>query len=118
MKPIQYSFSLNNFEYYKKHLSIISCLLPTKLTIKEIEVLSAFMSLDKGIIKDDMFNMLSRKLVKQKLGLSSASLSNYLRILLQKKVIDNKGGILVMKSFLIPGDKNQGYQIKIYNEGD
>ena len=105
-------------DYYSKHLSIVNTLLPTNLTAKEIEVLGTFMSLDKSIIEDDMFNSVARKKVMNQLGLSPAGLSNHLKSVVKKKVVDKNEitGKLKMKDILIPNKDKQGYKIILTNE--
>lgn len=105
-------------DYYSKHLSIVSTLLPTNLTSKEIEVLGTFMSLDKSIIEDDMFNSVARKKVMDKLNLSPAGLSNHLKSVVKKKVVEKNEitGKLKMRDILIPNGDKQGYKIILINE--
>lgn len=117
MKVIQRALTLNRFGYYSKNLEIISCLLPTHLSPKEIEVLASFLSLDRYIIEDDMFNTLARKKVMSSVGLSPAGLSNHLKSMIRKKVIDKNEitNKLTIKEFLLPKEDIQGYQIKLTN---
>ena len=106
-----------NSEFYFKHLSIINNLLPVALTAKEIKVLAAFMSADKNLTEDDMFNGLVRKKVMKELNLSPGGLSNYIRTMINKGFIQ-KNKItkrLTVKDFLFPKGKVQGYQIKLVN---
>jgi len=70
--------------FYVKYLQLLNPLFPVELTMKEIEVLSSFMALDKSIIGESIINTLSRKLVKNKLGLSSAGLTNYITSIVDK----------------------------------
>lgn len=115
MKLIQQVLNLEQGDYYKKHLAIINCLLPTYLTDKEIEVLAAFMSLDKHITEDDMFNTVARKKVRASLELSPGGLGNHLKSMIRKKVIDKNEitNKLTIKGFIFPEEQTQGYQIKI-----
>lgn len=115
MKLIQQSFKLHKEEYNKKHLQIVSALLPTNLTGTEIEVLAAFMALDKSIIEEDMFNTLSRKMVRKKLKMSPGGLGNHLKSMIEKSVLSKNDitGRITMKEYLNPQDKVQGYQIKL-----
>jgi len=115
MKPIQRILNLNQDDYYIKHLTIVSVLLPTHLTNKEIEILAAFLSLDKSLIEDDMFNSVARKKVMQKLKLSPGGLGNHLKSIINKKVLDRNAitNRITMKPFLLPQEPTQGYQIKI-----
>lgn len=115
MKPIQQVLNLDKNNYYIKHLTIVSCLLPTNLTQKEIEVLANFMSLDKSLIEEDMFNTLARKKVMKELNLQPGGLGNHLSSMIDKKVLV-KNEItkrISIRDFLIPKEPSQGYQIKI-----
>ncbi len=105
-------------KFYRLHLELVNALLEEdyKMVNKEIEVLVAFMSLEKNIIEEDMFNTLARKQVKEKLGnMTAAALSNHLKTLqdkghISKNEITNR---LTLNKHLIPGEPSQGYQIKI-----
>lgn len=115
MALIQRVLNLEQKDYYIKHLTIVNCLLPTNLTDKEIEVLAAFMSLDKSLTEDDMFNTLARKKVRASLKQSPGGLGNHLKSMIEKKVIDKNEitNKLTIKGFIFPEEKSQGYQIKI-----
>lgn len=114
MKIIQRSLNLGKVDYHIKHLSILNILIPINLTDKEIEVLATFMSLDKELIDEDMFNSVSRKKVMSKLKLSPGGLSNYIRFMLDKKVLfKTETGKLKIREYLLPENKAQGYQIKV-----
>lgn len=117
MKLIQRVLKLERRSYFEKHLTIVNSLLPIGLTDKEIQVLSVFMSLDKSLIEDDMFNTLARKKVRETLTLSPGGLGNHLKSMIKKTVIDKHAitNKLTVKAYLIPEDKVQGYQIKIVN---
>ncbi len=115
MEVIQKGFKLTNDEYYKFHLNVLNAVLSVKLTEKELDVLAAFMSLDKKIIQDDIFNLMARKKVRELLNLSSAGLGNYLKSLINKgflikNEITNKITII---DILLPDENKQGYMFKI-----
>lgn len=115
MNPIQQVLHLDNSEYFVKHLELVNCLLSIGLTKSEIKVLATFMSLDKALIEEDMFNTEARKRVRKELNLSYAGLSNYLDAFIDKKVAV-KNDItkrIVIKDWIFPQDKMQGYQIKL-----
>lgn len=118
MKIIPRVLRLGQTDYYMKHLSIVNCLLPTNLTNKEIEVLSSFLSLDKVLIEDDMFNTEARKKVMKKLNLKPGGLGNHLKSMLDKKVLERNqySNKLSIRDFLLPEEDKQGYQIKIIRE--
>lgn len=118
MKPIQQAFRLRGKAFYEKHLAIVSNLLPTNLTQKEIEVLACFLSLDKVIIEEDMFNTIARKKVMGELKLQAGGLGNHLKSMITKGVlvkhkITNK---ITIREFLLPQEPIQGYQIKLVKE--
>jgi len=114
MKPIQQILKLSTKEYYMKHLSIVSCLLPTHLTDKEIEVLSLFLYYSGELTMNDMFNSLSRKRVREILNISQGGLGNYLKSMLDKKVLTrNIYNKLEIRPYLLPNSESQGYQIMI-----
>lgn len=83
MEEIKKLLKLPKLEYYKTHLSLINCILPVKMTPKEIEVLAHFMSLE-GDISNYRFGKTARKIVRDQLELSYAGLSNYIGFLLDK----------------------------------
>lgn len=115
MKPIQKLLVLDKVEYYEKHLSIVNSVLPITMTLKEIEVLSNFLALDRIIIEEDMFNTIARKKVMDKLGLKPGGLGNHLKSLIEKGFL-TKHEItkkITLREFLIPDEPIQGYQFKI-----
>lgn len=111
---------VDRFAYYVKHLEILNIVLPEdsfpdKLSSKEIEVLAAFMSQDKNLIEEDMFNGVVRKKVMDKLNLKPGGLGNHLKKMIEKNFL-KKNDItkrIVLKPFLFPVDNHQGYRIKI-----
>lgn len=115
MKVIQQAFRLENEDYYTMHLNIVNAILPVKLTEKELEVLSAFMSLDKNIIEDGYFNSVARKKVMKKLNLLPAGLSNHLREMINKGFLSKNSvtNFITIKEFLLPQEDGQGYQFKL-----
>lgn len=115
MKIIQQAFKLENQEYYTMHLGIINAVLPVKLTEKELEVLAAFMSLDKSIVEENYFNPVARKKVLKKMDLSPAGLSNHLKSMINKGFLSKNDitNAITIKVFLLPEEDNQGYQFKI-----
>jgi len=118
MNPIQKILNLPLKEYYMKHLAIVSCLLPTHLTVKEIEVLSSFLVLSGELTKHNLFNPLCRKKVRETLNLSQGGLGNYLKSMTDKKVLmkSEEFGKLEIRPFLMPDAFKQGYQIMLINE--
>lgn len=117
MKPLQKILRVNREEYFKMHLSIINTLAKDeeKMVNKEMEVLAAFLSLDKSITDEDMFNTLARKQVKEKMKLSAGGLGNHLKSLITKKHLSKNEitGRITVKPAIIPQEPMQGYQIKL-----
>ena len=120
MQVITNVLKVSKYDYYIKHLEILNIVLPEstfpeKLSSKEIEVLAAFMSQEKGLIEEDMFNGVVRKKVMDKLSLKPGGLGNHLKRMIEKKFL-TKSEItkrILLKSFLSPVDNHQGYRIKI-----
>ena len=102
--------TLNQQDYYTKHLEIINCFLPVTMTPKEIEVLANFMSL-QGDISNDRFGSTARKIVMQKMNLSLAGISNYMKSLKTKGFITGNSILPI----LFPDTKEQNYQFKLIN---
>lgn len=102
-------------EYYQTHLSITNIFIPIKATAKEIEVLASFMSLE-GDISDDRFGTTARKMVKEKLGISDAGLSNYLKALINKGFLIQDGRNLHLNQLLVAMPTQQDYQFRLVNK--
>jgi hypothetical protein len=105
-------------DYCRKHLQLVNSVARTFETMseKEIEMLSAFLSLDKKLTEEDMFNSFARKKVMEELGLSHGSLSNYIKGLIDKKVLNKHPitkKITIAPDSIEPNERGQGYQIKI-----
>lgn len=119
MKILKKHQKLSRKDFYEKHLMITNIFLPIKMSQKEINVLSSFMALDKSIIGDEMFNLISRKKVMEELKLSPGGLGNYLSSLIDKGYIDKSLiGKLKVKEYLLPNDNIQGYQFLIQIKED
>lgn len=115
MKIIQQAFNLEYQEYYIMHLQILNAILPVKLTDKELEVLAAFMGLDKNLIEENYFNPITRKKVLNKVNLTPAGLSNHLKSMINKGFLIKNSitNTITIKDFLLPEENEQGYKIKI-----
>jgi hypothetical protein len=111
MKALSKKLELPVSEYYITHLTIVNSLLSTKLTPKEIEVLASFMTF-QGDIAKDRFGATAKKMVKQKLNLSDAGLSNYIKFLKAKGFITPTNDI---PKVLIPNQDKQEYFLQIIN---
>jgi len=116
MQEIKKVLSLHQRDYYETHLSIINCILPIKLTPKEIEVLACFMSLE-GDITNYRFGRLGKKVVMDYLRIQSSGLANYMRDLKKKSMLkeDSNGNITILP-ILLPGDKVQEYRFRLMKD--
>lgn len=106
--------------YYIKHLEILNIILPEekfpeKLSSKEIEVLAAFMSQDKSLTEEDMFNGVVRKKVMDKCSLKPGGLGNHLKKMIEKGFLTKNDLTkrILLKPFLFPVENHQGYRIKL-----
>lgn len=102
------------FDYYQTHLSIVNCLLPSKITNKEIEILSLFMCFD-GILEDDRFGTTAKKMIRERLALSHQGLSNYITSLTKKKLLSIENEKIKILPILHPNRDEQSYMIKLVN---
>ena len=121
MENYKKHLKLSNKTFFKIHVEMLNVLLPSsmKLSKPELDIISTFLSLDEAIIKDDMFNTLARKQVKEELNMSSAALSNHLRTLIEDKKILNKHeitGRITLADFMKPTGNKLEYQFVIENE--
>ena len=117
MKIITKVVKVDNYDYYVKHLQVLNVIAPLKekFTQKEIEVLAAFMSQDKSLIEEDMFNGVVRKRVMEKIGIAPGGLGNHLKSLIEKDLL-SKNPItkkITAKEYLFPEDNHQGFRIKL-----
>lgn len=113
-KQIAKVMKLEKSNYYFTHLSIINCLLPVKLTNKEIEVLSEFMSLDYTA-DTDRFSTSGKRKVRQALELTHQGLANYMKSLYNKGFLTKKGEGTEILPLLKPSYQQQVYMIKLEN---
>lgn len=118
MAELRKRLDLEKIPYYETHLSLVNCILPTRLTPMEIKVLAAFMSLE-GDVAQYRFGTTGRKIVMNQLDLASAGLSNYIKSMLIKKFlikkVDNQYEIWPI---LIPEAKEQMYVFKLVNKSN
>jgi len=113
MQEIKKMLSLPKMEYYRTHLSLINCILPVKMTPKEIEVLATFMSLE-GDIASYRFGTSGRRIVMNTLGIAHAGLSNYLRSLTDKEFLSTTPeGITKILPILYPETHSQDYRFRL-----
>lgn len=120
MQVITQLVKVDSYNYYVKHLQMLNVIAPLKhsLAQREIEVLAAFMSQDKSLIEEDMFNGVVRKKVMDKLKMKPGGLGNHLKSLIKKELL-TKNSItkkITVKPFLIPENNNQGYRIKLLKQ--
>jgi predicted transcriptional regulator len=113
MPEFRKAVKLSKLDYYKTHLSLANCLLPIKMTSKEIEVLANFMVLE-GDIAAHRFGKTAKEIVRKRLGITPTGLSNYFRSLTNKRFlkedIDSK---YVIWPVLIPEANEQLYMFKL-----
>lgn len=114
MGNITKTLRVQTVEYYSTHLSIINCLLPVKLTNKEIEVLSLFMCYSETL-NEPKFGRKIKKLVREKLDLSHQGISNYIASLIEKKMLIVHKDELSIIPILKPNMNEQIYMIKLVN---
>ncbi len=112
MHIIKKQLSLSSFDYYSTHLRIINPLLPVHLTPKEIELLANFMSLN-GSISEDRFGTTAKRIIKNKMKIQSAGISNYMKSLKSKGFINGNNIIAI----LYPDKNEQLYNFKLKNNG-
>jgi len=116
MKIVQKEILLSGDEYYAFHLRLVNCFLDKRLSNKEIDILSAFMSLDVG--DRERFSGNARRVVFNKLGKTlETNISSYLSSMLKKGVLFKENGMFNVSKFMFPDDRLQGYQFKIVNNG-
>lgn len=115
MQVVRKTLELEPREYHTMHLKLIMPLIKVSLTEKEISVLAEFLSQPKELKDLGIFNNVSRKRVKDYLGISTAGLSNYLKELKDKKLlyVDGEFDILKVNKNVLPDEEVQGYQFKI-----
>lgn len=104
---------LSSSRYYETHMKIVNIVLQLNLEPKELQVLAAFMSLDKKILEGDVINSFSRKKVREQLEMSPASVTNHLRSLISKGMIikDDFSGRYYFNEAIIAEDNKQKYNI-------
>jgi hypothetical protein len=116
MTSIVKTLRLEMFEYYRTHLSIVNCLIPVKITGREIDVLSLFMCFDNdSILESDRFGTAVKKMIREKLGLSHQGLSNYMNSLTKKKMLSVEDDVIMILPILCPNRDEQTYMIKLVN---
>lgn len=111
---ISKKLELGKRDYHTLHLEIINPFLPIRLTPREIDVLSAFMSLSDELA-EDRFGTTARKVVMKRLGISPGGLGNYLNSLKEKGFVYKEGGALWIASIVLPDPEEQSYQFNIVN---
>lgn len=114
MKDIKKLVKLDKKNYYETHLNLVNCILPVKMTPREVEILAAFMSLE-GNIAQYRFGPSAKKIIMKDLGLSPAGLSNYMGSLFQKGFILKQGDIVSILPLLFPESTEQVYMFKLIN---
>lgn len=113
-KEIRKKLILDRLDYFETHLSFINCVLPIKMTPMELKVLATYMSIEDNLAQY-RFQKIGRKLVKDRLGLSAAGLSNHIRELLRKGHMskDEKTEELSILPILYPKGNVQDYYFRL-----
>jgi len=108
------TLKLNRLDYYITHLKIINSVVALDLTNKEINVLAHFLSME-GDIRNDLFGTTSRKLVREKCGITLSGLTNYLDSLQSKKCInkDDTGKLSLHPIINIGSNTEHIYTLKL-----
>lgn len=112
IKTIYKRLDLSKVDYHTRHLEIINPILKIRLTPKEIEILAEFMSLD-GILAELRFGPTAKKVIREKLELSPAALSNHISNLFDKGYLIKNGDVVTIKKLLIPYSDEQFYHYRI-----
>lgn len=112
MPELKKLLELDQLEYFETHLSLVNCLLPTKMTPKEIEVLARFMSLEGDVAKY-RFGPTGRKLVMETMKLTSPGLSNYIKALTEKELLRKEGDVITILPILFPESNLQDYRFRL-----
>lgn len=118
MEILRKKIKVDNRGYYRKHLEIINSVMERiKMTDKEMDIITSFMSVDEALVEGDRFNTLIRKHVMKELGLSHGGLGNHLSSLIKKGFISrSKTGKLHLNKYVVPKGDSQGYQFKLEKE--
>ena len=115
MKTLGKTLQLDNEAYYLKNLEIMNTVLPTKLSEKEMEILSLFMTYENNI-NGDRFSSIIRKEVMKKLSLSPGGLGNHLASMINKGLlVKTLEGKIEIKPFLFPNPNTQDYHFRLIN---
>lgn len=116
-KIIQKGIVLEGEQYYHKHLEIINPFLPVQLTKTEIKVLAMFMSFEGEIADNDRFGTSSRKVAREKLGISNSGITDYFKAFISKNVVyERLDGKLELADFIKAENPHQFYQFKIIKQ--
>lgn len=107
MKKVSKTISLDSSNYYRVHLELINPILPVRLSDRELLVLSCMMGVG------DCFSKEGRKKVREKMGLSFGSLTNYIRQLKDKGFILGEDGDYRINGLIVPNGDSQEYYFKI-----
>lgn len=118
MTTLKKKLELSERDFYRVHMHIVNALLPIKLSTKEIDILTAFMSFT-GTLAEDRFSTTGKKIVRETLGISNQVLWNHINALRDKKLIYlNDKNVLIINPVLFPKDLlNQKYSIELINKG-
>lgn len=115
--PIRKLLKLEKGDYYETHLALVNCVLPVKMTPMELKVLAAFMALE-GDIALVRFGPSAKKIVMRQLELSPSGMSNYMKQLVDKGFLIERGDTINILPILIPKPNKQDYHFRLQNVND
>lgn len=111
---IRKALRLPTLEYYETHLSLINCILPVKMTPREIEIMASFMSLTGDLAKY-RFGPSAKRYIREKINISHQGLSNYMGTLIEKGFLIIEGDLTSIFPLLVPENGEQLYHFKLIN---
>lgn len=117
MQEITKVLKLPTLKYYETHLSLINCVLPKKMTPREIEIVASFMAL-RGDLAKYRFGPSARRYIREQLTLSHAGLSNFMGTLAEKGFLIGEGDTTTLLPLLVPENGHQIYHFKLVNSED
>ena len=96
-------------EFYPKYLKLVNVILPKPLTLREIDVLSAFMELN-GDIASERFGTQARRLIRERFKFNSPSnIDNYIKYFKDKGVVikDKTNKLILNPRINIPEEEKE-----------
>ena len=106
--------TIDRKDFFPKYLKLINVILPKPLTLREIEILSAFMELKGDAISKERFGTQARKLVRERFNFKKHSnIDNYIKYFKNKGVVikDPKENKLIINPRISISDKLTGLEL-------